>query len=188
MTPGMNMLPTSYRIRQSIFNTARRWFGIMLVVVILTCVWGIKDVLRSKESRETMQQLREQAEPIRLQQAESRRLRAQFDELRQQETLEGQLAERRSLTDLMGIIVRASKQSGGDVGIRIFDLSQQGREEGRTNYSLAIIGIGTDDLSIARFAAALRDSAAFTRVQLTSTSPITENEIPARSYALECTY
>lgn len=47
MTPGMNLLPTSHRIRQSALTTIRRWIGILIVVVMLTCVWGIKDVLRS---------------------------------------------------------------------------------------------------------------------------------------------
>jgi hypothetical protein len=188
MTPGMNLLPTSHRIRQSALTTIRRWIGILIVVVMLTCVWGIKDVLRSQESRGTMQQLRSQAEPIRLQQTESGRLRGQYDQLRKQETLEGELAERPSLTDLMGIIVRASKHCNGTVGIRTFDLSQKNRDNGRTSYSLAILGIGTDDLSIAHFAAALRDSVAFTRVQLISTAPISENEISARSFSLECTY
>lgn len=188
MTPGMNLLPTSHRIRQSALTTIRRWIVIMIVVVLLTCVWGIQDVLRSQEARETMQQLRSHAEPIQLQQTASKRLRVQYDQLRQQETLEGELAERRSLTDLLGIIVRASKQCDGAVGIRTFDLSQKNRDNGRSSYSLAIQGIGTDDLSVARFAAALRDSVAFTRVQLISTAPITENEIPARSFSLECTY
>lgn len=188
MTPNMNLLPRSTRMRQTLLAIVMRWGGIMAIVVSLTCLWGLQDVLRSKESQGTMRQLQDLAEPIRLQQLESRRLRQTYVQLQDQESLESQLAEQRSLTDLMGIVVRASKASHGNVGIRIFELSQRLRDDDTANYVLSIEGVATDDLSVARFAAALRDSAAFTRVQLSSTSPVTEAGVTARSFSLECSY
>jgi hypothetical protein len=188
MNQNMNLLPQSYRVRQAATKTVFRWLGITVVIVALTCCWGLQDVLRSQVSREAMHNLREESEPVREAEIDVRRLRMRMEGLREQKTLEGQLAERRSLTDLMGIISGSSKSCDGEVCVRSLDLKQVKNQNDDTLYTLSLSGVGTDDLVIARFAAALRDSNAFSKVQLSSTSPISENEIAARSYTMECSY
>jgi hypothetical protein len=96
------------------------------------------------------------------------------------------LADEQSVLTLVGLLSRATLQCEGKLCIQRLQLSR--RQESGPHFIkiLQLDGIAVDNHLVARFAAALRDTAAFQRVELKSSGRRTGDEPAAQVYSLEC--
>jgi Tfp pilus assembly protein PilN len=136
--------------------------------------------------------------PLKKLQTELDAMRAELDDLQQREALAMSLADNVPDLTLLGVVSRAALRSDGTVYIEQLSLNREapptakeesdaaaGPERGGV---LTLRGGGVDNLSVARFVAALRDSEVFERVQLKSTGVQAAAGTGARSYLVECVF
>ncbi len=193
MTTFLNMLPQGFHRRRLMVRRLRQW----------TCVWGIAMTLAIAFSwgqhrdyqalNARLIGLENDYAPIKKLQTELISNRKELAEIHHRETLALQLSDRRSMLTLLGLVTQAARSCDGEVSIRQLSLGEGHRRSspryGRPALStLTIDGLGKSNLSVARFAAALRMTNAFCQVQLKSTAQKQGGLMSVRSYCLECTF
>lgn len=193
MSTYLNMLPQSYHrqwlLRRRLWQWASLWGLFLLIATALFWVrYQEHQVLTTR-----LRVLENDYAPIKQLQDRLISCRKELADVQHRETLALRLSDRRSMLTLLGLVTRAAHSCEGQVSIHQFVLGAKkrgirncaGESMRRT---LTLEGLGVNNLSIARFAAALRMSNAFCQVQLKSTAQKRIGSVSARSYSLECTF
>jgi hypothetical protein len=115
------------------------------------------------------------------------RLHEKIDALQRRESLALSLVDERSMLGLVGLLSQARQDCDGRVSIGELNLNRSGTSQAATSV-LTLMGVAADDLAVARFTSALRETKAFTGVDLTSTGNATVGDVEARTYTMECTF
>ncbi len=116
-------------------------------------------------------------------------LKVKIDELRSRESIVLSLADEQSMLTLVGLLGRATKQCDGKLCVQRLQLDR--RQDSSGNQFVKVLqleGIATDNHLVARFAAALRDSEAFQRVELKSSGRRVADQNVDQAYSLECVF
>ncbi len=193
MTTYLNMLPQGFHRRQLLERRLRQWTGVWIVALLLAIAFGWVQHREDRDLAARLRGLENDYAPIKKLQTGLVSIRKELAEVQHRETLALRLSNRRSMLTLLGLVTRATHCCDGEVSIRRLSL---GVVKGRTNQrgghavlqTLALEGLGANNLSVARFAAALRTTNAFNQVQLRSTVQEQIGSVPARGYSLECTF
>jgi hypothetical protein len=189
MKTHLNLLSQETQRAQLARLRIRQWSVVWLLSA------GVLTVLAGVEWRRTQlaQQRREAAEehyaPIRKLQQSNRELAERIEVLQKRESLALSLSNERPLLALLGIVGRASQAAEGRVCVQQLQWSETRRDphtgEIAMPAALRLDGFGLDYLSIARFAAALRDVNLFAHVQVNASN---SDDKDSRSYSIECAF
>ena len=199
MKTSLNMLPESFLRPRAIRLRLLQWcviWGVAGAVVGNISEWK-KHV--PYEARLAQLQAREREyTPLKELQAEVAAMDAQIADLQSREALVLHLADQLPDLTLVGIVSRAARHGGGSVCVRQFSLvrkpmaetpARQGVSAGpKDRRVLTLQGVGVNNLSVARFVAALRDPEVFNGVELKSADIQESGGTQACSYVLECVF
>lgn len=119
-------------------------------------------------------------------------------ELKQQEGLVLELGNQPPHLMALGAVSTAAAQSDNPIQVQSFLLQRKQSNSrshgantatsGQTKRMITVKGIAGDSQSVARFASALRDSGAFSGVELNSTNVNSEKDREVVQYVLDCVY
>ena len=191
MKTHLNLLSHSFCRRQVAITRLRQWCVVWLVAaavgggVIWMCWQSNGDQARQIEALERKYQ------PVAKQMREITILKEKLAELQVREKLTLELAQERPMLTLLGHVSQAASECGGKVSVQSFRLDQRrqgGASELRDQNVLTLSGVGTDNLTVARFVVSLRDAGIFEQVQLKSTGVVSIGEKTGRAYVLECSF
>lgn len=199
MKTSLNILPYALRRRQMVRRRLVQWCFVWAAaaiaasnVVYWTAYVPYQACLADMQTHE-----REYV-PVKKLQTELDAMRAQMGDLQKREALALRLADDVPDLTILGIISRAARRSDGSVYVEQMSLDRktppatpdkQADSAGQKPYGvLTLRGAGVDNLSVARFVAALRDSEVFDTVELKSTEIHAASRMEARSYLVECVF
>jgi hypothetical protein len=199
MKTNLNILPYALRRRQVVRLRVFQWCFIWVVaavagssIVYWTTYVPYRACMAHLQSHE-----REYA-PLKKLETELGAMRAQIDDLQEREALALSLADDVPDLTLLGLISRAARQGAGSVYVEKMSLERKAEPETpdkkddsaerKRRGVLTLRGAGLDNLSVARFVAALRDSELFETVELKSTGVKAARDTEARSYLVECVF
>ena len=196
MQTYVNLLPTRTAVATLLLRRVRQWSFVALSALSLVVVGSIVEWKRVESIQVRLKQLENQAGPLPTLEREVDHMQQQLDQCNARATLAAQLVDDRSMLSLIGLVSRAAHESAGKVCVRqlsVETVSASGqRGLGVTgNVSLRKLqleGLGEDNLSVARFVAALRESRAFHEVQLKASESTQKNDRKFRNYQLECIF
>lgn len=201
MKTSLNILPYNLRLRQLVCARILQWC--LICGAVSTAAGGVLYATKylPYQARESELQARERKyAPLNKLKTELDAMRAEMDDLRKREALAMSLADDVPDLTLLGVVSRAAKQSNGKVYVKVLSLDRETVQSapavdepaGSTTQSrggvLKLQGAGLDNLSVARFVAALRDSEVFEKVELKSTGIQAASDTGARSYLVECVF
>ena len=186
MKTHANLLPMVYRRKQLIMRCALQWSAIWSIALGAVGVLYWIQHTHNHRARARLESLRREYAPAKRLAEEVDSLRLKIDELRNRESIVLSLADEQSMLTLVGLLSRATLECEGKLCIQRLQLSR--RQEAGLHYTkvLQLDGIAVDNHFVARFAAALRDTAAFQRVELKSSGRRSGDEPAAQVYSLEC--
>jgi hypothetical protein len=199
MNTGLNMLPRGFQRGRLVRLCLRQWLVPWAVAAGLTAALVCWLPAHHGEAEVARLDALER-EHTRLGKLETRLAasRERLADLRSQEGLV--LALDNQPPDLMviGVVSRAARQSNGAVYVKSFSLQRMKGGPGSARASdgaspgcerlLTLKGTATDGLSVAGFAAVLRDAGVFAAVELKSTAVETLGAREVASYVLECAF
>lgn len=189
MKTHVNLLPIAYRRKQLLWLRSKQWTaiaGVALAAAAMAC-WvqltrNHRDQLRLESLRREYLDVKETADKVEL-------LKKEIDDLRQKEAIVLSLADEQPMLTLVGIVSQATRQCEGGLCVQRMQLQRRTEGEGKFNIRvLTLEGIAADNHLVARFAAALRDSEAFARVELKSSGRRIVQDAEGQAYSLECVY
>lgn len=134
------------------------------------------------------------APTLRLQE-ENKRLAERIQTLQKRESLALALANERSMLSLLGLVSRASQAAEGRVVVETLHWGEgrsglpagSGPSANLMGATLRLEGVGHDNFSIARFAAALRAVDVFSQVRVNASNANDASTPDGRTYSIECT-
>ena len=199
MKSSLNLLPYTLRRRQIVRLRFRQWCFIWAAAAAIAS--GIvywTQYASCQSCLADLQMLERKYAPLKKMETELNSMRAQMDDLQKRETLALSLADDVPDLTLLGTISRAAYQSNGSVYVKQWILDRKTTPQRHDKNSvveapkrsgmLTLQGAGIDNLSVARFVAALRDSGVFDVVELKSTGMQATRNTEARGYLVECMF
>ncbi len=194
MKSHINLLSQSFRRRQLLFRRLKQWLIVGLCAVACGSLIGWSKWRNLQAQKVKLDFLTHENDPFKKMQSEIGAIKTQINELQQREAIVLELADEQSMLSLMGIVSQAAEVCEGSVTIRKLHVERnQGIRSGKagTFRILTLEGVGSDNISVARFARALRESNAFDDVQLRSSAlrlNQQQDDPDQRSYTLECVF
>ena len=189
MKTYLNLLPMAYRRKQLILQRVRQWSIIWLVALAGFGVLYWAQHTQNHRARSRLESLRQDYAPLKKMSDEVESLQVKIEELRRRESIVLSLADEQSMLTLIGLLSRATKQCDGKLCVQRMQLNR--RQDGAGNQFIKVLqldGIAVDNHLVARFAAALRDTAAFQRVELKSSGRRVAEDSTAQVYSVECSF
>ena len=190
MITHLNLLPYGVRRRQLIAERLRQWCVVWLAAGGLVAGAAWWEYSRGKFERERLASLERRYVPLKELQAKTEQLRVKIDELREREDLALRIAEERPMAVLLAILSQAALECDGNVCVTSLVLAPAAaqKQAAAPRRVLQLEGLGVDNLSVARFAAALRDANVFADVRLKSSIETRVADADAVSYKLDCAW
>ena len=204
-----NLLPLDFRRRLLVKIRLLQWSFVWgLSLIAFAALWAATSVDRQAQTRQ-LQTLERQCDPLRKMNADNKRVRARLAELEQRQSLLADLDTVQYPLLLIGIVSRGTHHSHARVQVRDFSLApvallspkstksanqvkkkneKQAEENVSARMRLTLKGIALDDLAVAQFIVALRDTGVFNAVELKSSLVTQLAGGQAREYFVECTY
>ncbi len=189
MKTYVNLLPMVYRRKRLILRRARQWTVIWLAALTGAGVLYWAQFTQNHRASSRLETLRRDYAPVRKMADEVASLRTKIEELRRRESIVLSLADEQSMLTLVGLLSRSTKQCEGKLCVQRMQLNR--RTEGAGNQFVKVLqldGIAADNHFVARFAAALRDTEAFQRVELKSSGRRKSEQSEEQVYSLECVF
>ena len=206
----INLLPLNFRRRLLVKIRLLQWSLVWgLSLLALVALWAAKSMDRQAQTRQ-LQTLERQCNPLRKIDADNNRVRKRLAELEQRQSLLADLDTVQFPLLLVGIVSQGTQRSHSRVQVRDFSLApimevsakstnsahqvknkkneKQAEENVSARMRLTLKGIALDDLAVAQFIVALRDTGVFNAVELKSSLITQLAGGPAREYFVECTY
>lgn len=196
MKTHVNLLPWKYRLVTAIRARAVQWSLVGLATAaVLAGAWLLKnsehDALLATTGR-----LEERLRPISRLGRETGALKAKLALISQKQQVLAELESNRPALTLLGLVGASAKKCAGEIRVERLSLKPlKSSETAATGPSVAkgpmavtLQGIGVNNLAVARFVVALRETKAFDRVELKSSAETGSADSPACSYLVECSY
>jgi hypothetical protein len=194
MRTHINLLPLEIRRRHIVRLRLRPWGAVWFAVAALLATlttWDWQDAQSAARKRMVLEQ---QLAPTQALEAANAELAKQIDLLEKRESVALALSNERPILSLLGMIGKASQAAEGRVYVQQLQWNETPQAVGAPSAAASAIamlrlqGVGLDNLSIARFAAALRDANVFSQVQVNASNAVSDPAEAGRSYAIECTF
>lgn len=199
MPPNMNTITTDLVGRELVRLRLRQWGTIWIVSMIITA--GISAWLAAPTDRSAAAgKAAARREQARLDTLRKRLETAQLklEDLREQEGLVLELGNQPPHLLALWSVSAAAARNEGPVRVESFVLQRQDagrmstrgntRDPARTKRIVMLEGTAADSQSVASFAASLRDSGAFSEVELESTKVDTSGAKERVHYVLNCMF
>jgi len=199
MKSHLNLLPWKCRKAQLIRLRLAQWclpWAVAGGLVSAVCVarWE-----QWRSSRARVERLEREHGPTTALLAEIKTLRKRAEELRDRDAVLAQLETPRPALTLLGLVSRSARECEGRLRVEQLVLRSDGQAAqvagpgppgggAPAAASVTIKGIAADNLAVARFVLALRQTKAFDRVELKSSQEQPAERQRTRSYQVECTY
>ncbi|MFO7906937.1 MAG: PilN domain-containing protein [Planctomycetota bacterium] len=199
MNAYMNAVTTDLVGRELLRLRLRQWgaiWGIAMVIIAGGSAW----LAKPQDSNGSTRLDAERRERARLDTLQERleKAQAKLDELRKQEGLVLELGNQPPHLMALWGVSTAAAQSGGPVQVESLVLQRgytkhaspaaNGRTRRQTSRIVTLKGTAGDSQTVACFASALRDSGAFSTVELKSTEVDTRETRVAVRYVLDCLF
>ena len=189
MKKALNLLSEQFERKRVIGECLRTWCWILVLLATtagLVC-WRHWSACRALSARRAS--FERAYRPVRKLKIETAELTQEIVQLRRKEAIALELFEKRPILTLLGSVSRAVGKSDSQVYLKNLSLAaKSNRETNEAANVLVLSGIGTSNLAVARFAAALRDLELFDRVELKSTGAAQVGIDDARQFDLECRF
>ena len=203
MKDRVNLLPFGFRRKLLFRRAAKRWGLAAALCSIVLGLMGVREYreLRLQQQGLALRQMR--AEPLEMLKSHNARLAEKLKLLAERETLLGELESGHFALQLLSAVSRSA--AAGDDGVhvqhlglsrvttRVVDKSapepKPGERRPETEIETLVVtvkGIGADNLAVARFVVALRDTGLFEKVDLKSSTLGADASRGVRSYIVEC--
>jgi Tfp pilus assembly protein PilN len=195
----LNLLPWKCRQAQTIRLRLRQWALPWAAALAALGLVFVVESVRYHAAKQRMEQLEEQYAPVELLRTEIAGLRDRQVELDHQKAVLSELETPHPALTLLGFVSKAARGCGGQVQVESLAMASAGGElksSGKTGPAVptgklgaaTIRGVAADNLAIARFVAALRQSEAFDRVELKSSEKRPTDHRPVCAFLVECSY
>ncbi|MHC4403474.1 MAG: hypothetical protein ACYTG0_27775 [Planctomycetota bacterium] len=202
MKTYINLLPLEYRRRELLKRRLAQWALVWAGCLLLAGgVWWLKHG-RYRASQSAVESAEQRYFPLAKLMQQRDVMHRELRELSARGTVLGQVRNGRPLFTLIGLTSKSARRSNGRLFVRRMAFAQHltepetaaqrsgaGRNAPAETMPWAGVtfqGEALDHLAIAKFAAALRDSGLFRRVELRSSVDGKSEHPDARSYLLEC--
>ena len=207
MRAYLNLLPWElqrrFLIRKRLFQWSIVWACVSGAIgaVWYVCQQGVETQRRELFSVE------QNAAPIRKMRSKNRIIKKRLSGLASRSSLLSELKSTRQSILLVGIVSRSASRIAGRLQVRSFELSRksiaapvsnkrgprgkpkiQSASQVTERMAVTLNGIAVDDLAIAEFVNALRDSDSFETVELKSSVGLELVNVKVRQYVVECAY
>ena len=187
MKNHLNLLPMNYRRKQLLIRRGQQWLVIWVGALVAAGGLYWAQYTQNNRARSRLESLRREYAPVKQMADEVDMLRTKIVELRNRESIVLSLADEQSMLTLIGLLSRAAKQCEGQLCVQRLQLNR--RQEGGPHVKvLQLEGIATTNHLVAQFAAALRDTEAFQRVELKSSGRRVVENAEDQAYSLECVF
>jgi hypothetical protein len=205
MKRHLNLLPWSFQRRMLVRRRLGQWSVICVVWAFLmgsVWLWEARALDVEQQSVATLQR---RAAPTLGMQQRNQRIQQRLRLLEGGQSLLGELEPEQMSFQLLAAVSRSAGQCKGRIQVQQLSLERtmQARKPAagkaandKTAASqletveeicrVTVMGTGADNLAIAKFVAALRDSALFEKVELKSTVGGADAREQGRSYHIEC--
>lgn len=196
----VNLLPLKHRRAVLLRNLLAQWCAVWAVAIVVMV--GVVWLNRSYHVRTVAAvSAREIAcLPVTTTAKENHRMREEIRRFDRRETLAGQLGNDKPALCLLAAVSKSAQLCDGHVVVRDLQFAQRSDTPPRgivpasnvqepaseAEASLTIEGDALDNLAIARFAAALRDSSLFRDVELKSSVGKPSASQPVHSFVVRC--
>jgi hypothetical protein len=203
----VNLLPFEYRKGEVLRRRLLQWSLVWtLCLVTAIGVWWLKQN-RYRASFHAADAAQRRYLPVERLVEESEKTRIELKGLRAKGTLWGQLRDERPLLTLIGLVSRSARQCNGRLDLHrlLFERQEEhpktddrrrdrgnqqpqqpAEEETRPWAVVTLEGEARDNLAVATFVVALRDTGVFRRVELKSSTGKDSVKPGVRSYLLKC--
>jgi Tfp pilus assembly protein PilN len=213
MKTYINLLPWVCQRNQLVALRLRQWLAIGAAVAVVLGVLCVARLQSRQAAESRLQGLKLEYTPTETLSKEITTLRARLAELSSQESTLAQLEDPRPALTLVGLISQSARKCEGRLKVETMALrssegpqaSAKPGEAAKTApapaatspapastaggaTSVSIKGIALDNLAVAQFVVALRQTKAFERVELKASVEHASPGMPARSYLVECMY
>jgi len=195
----LNLMPWKCRKAQLVRLRLGQWCLPWAVAGGLLAAAGLVKWDQWRSSRDQVERLQRACAPTDALQAEIRSFASRAEALKAREAVMAQLEHPRPALALLGLVGRSAKECEGRLRVEHLALWSEGDPAkapsrgsaeagpGRVT-SVTLKGIAADNLAVARFVLALRQTKAFDRVELKSSQEQPTDRRRTRSYQVECTY
>jgi hypothetical protein len=207
MKTFINLLPFEYRrrelVRLRLLQWSLVWAGCLLLIV---AAWWLKQG-QHRASRQAVEAAETRFRPLKQLMGQRRVMENELRKLHAKGTVLGQLRDERPLFTLIGMVSESARECRGRLVVdemsfqhntNATSTDRPQRDSGKPTdnqpaadgsgprASVTLRGTALDNLAVARFAAALRDSGLFGRVELKSSVGDHSAAGNLRAYLLEC--
>lgn len=200
----MNLLPLPLQkrllIRRRLSQWGIVWCGCSLVTLTVTLVWSSYH----SDSKATLARLKAQTAPVQTLAAENTRMLEQINDITARQSLLGELDRSERPLTLVGIVSHSAASTRSRLQVQRFAMLREeitptvtgkGSEAATTQEGEAVVqttlelsGVALDDLAVARFISALRETGIFVQVELKSSLSTQIAGRPAKEYLVRCTF
>ena len=205
MMEHCNLLPLEFQRRLLIRSRLLQWSVVWGVITVAVAGLAVHRVCFMFAQQERVQVMERQSEPLRNTVAENERLRGQLEEMTGREVLLGELDSAAYPLQLMGLVSRGASACEERLQVREFSLQRVQNAPRQTTTTsapaeveqsqpvaemmrLTLEGRAVDDLAIARFVTALRQTRVFESVELKSSVGSQFGNTWTREYQVACTF
>ncbi|QDU40141.1 hypothetical protein Mal4_44960 [Maioricimonas rarisocia] len=199
----MNLLPLPLQKKLLIRRRLTQWgivWGVCgVTALVVALVWSN----RHSDSKATLAVLTDQVTPVRKLEAENEQMLEQINDIVARQSLLGDLDSAERPLTLVGIVSHSAASTKSRLQVQRFTMHRQEitptdakatpgntakKPETIVQTTLELSGVALDDLAVARFISALRETGVFVRVELKSSLSTQVADNPAKEYLVRCTF
>lgn len=200
MKDHLNLLPISFRRRLLFQRRIREWLAIWGAALIAAISLSVPGWLELHNRLRDLEERRRQVLPVQTLITQNDRLRRRITDLKSSQSLLKELETEHLTFHVLGVVSRSAAVCDGRVQVQFFsfDRSQSslpadpGKDQTKAppvveeRLVLSLKGISVDNLAVARFVVALRESELFSSVDLKSLAGAPTASPGVRTYLIEC--
>ena len=196
MRTYVNLLSPKYRKTALVRKLLARWCAVWVLgmIVIASVFWLNKR--QYQRTAESMSAAEAACMPVVVTAEENTHMRGQVRRFDCRETLVGQLGDDKPMLGLLTVVSKSARVCNERIVVRDLHFEQQSESPTITPEKdkppadpgavLVVEGDALDNLAIARFAAALRDTGLFREVELKSSVGKSSPVLPIHSFIVRC--
>jgi hypothetical protein len=203
MTTHLNLLPIGFLRARLVRRRLALWSPVWAAIAALGAVNWWSSYTQCDAAARALEARERRYAPVQRMLAEISATRTRIEELNNRETMLGELSEPRPPLSGLALVgggvaecqgrVRVNRfflerraGAAAPVGKRSVPVAQEPASAGRS--MLTLEGTGVDNVAVATFVEALRETEAFTRVELKSTNRSGEDAGAVRQFVVTCEY
>jgi len=206
MKPFINLIPLERRRMQLVRTRLCQWAAVWSICSLIVAGIGWQKYQGCARARKAADAAEEQYEPFLKLQREKLAMQRERERLSAKDTILGRLQTEEPMLALVGVVSNSARECKNRLIVRSFRFERQeeptialdkkqpsskspsGKDRQATPVwgRIAVKGESLDNLAIAAFAAALRNTGVFRQVELKSSMENKSSDVKTRSFDLQC--